>query len=263
MALHTETLTTAWYELTDLDDEMFVMAITVGDDVDVAIDVAEPVAGATSFSISAGITRLDIPDGKSLWMRCPTGTCDLTYSKFGGLIMDRTKCAYAWQNVTTSAEDVVAGNTDVIVGDDNTGDDPINYVGFLQTVAAGISGAATIDSAVLQLRLSLFRPGQVLRVYGVAEPTSQFSTLLTYADLADEAEISLTTEFVDITIGYTGAVAVDITDLLQELVDLSGWDATSPIQFQVKETTGFSAAEDYRITIFTDWKLTAVFAAVS
>jgi hypothetical protein len=260
MAMHTETLSTTWYELTDLDDTLFVMAIIEGDDVDVVIDVAEPASGATAFTISEGITRLDIPDGKSLWMRCPTGTADLTYSQYDGLIMDRTKCAYAWLNVTTSAEAVIAGNTDLIVGDDNSGDDPINHVGFLQTVASGIAGAATIASAVLQLRLFQYRPGQVLRIYGVAETTSQFSTLVTYADLQDPAEIALTTEFVDITIGYNGFQAVDITDLIQELVDLSGWTTTSPIQFQVTETTGFTSAEDYTVRIYTGFKLTAVFA---
>ena len=260
MTMHTETLTTTWYEVTDLDDESFVMAVTVGDDCDVVLDVATPDAAATSFTISEGINRLDIPEGKSLWIRCPSGTCDLTYSKYSGIIMDRTKCAYAWLNVTTSAEAVIAGNTELIVGDDNSGDDPINHVGFLQTVASGIAEAATIASAVLQLRLFQFRPGQVLRIYGVAETTSQFLTLLTYADLQDPAEIALTTEFVDITIGYNGSEAVDITDLIQELVDLTGWTTTSPFQFQVTETTGFTAAEDYTVRIYTGFKLTAVFA---
>jgi hypothetical protein len=260
MALHTQTLTTAWYELTDLDDTLFVMAVTTGSNVSVAIDVAEPASGATAFTISAGITRLDIPDGKKLWMRCPSGSADLTYSKYDGLVMDRAKCAYAWQNVTTSAEAVIAGNTDLIVGDDNSGTDPINHVGFLHTVASGIAGAATIVSAVLQLSLFQFRPGQVLRVYGVKEATSQFATLLTYADLQDPAEIALTTEFVDITIGYNGFEAVDIKDLLQELVNVSGWTTTSPIQFQVTETTGFSSAQDYTVRIYTGFRLTAVFA---
>ena len=236
------------------------MAVTVGDDIEVVADVAEPVSGATAFTIAEGITRLDIPDGKSLWVRCPSGTCDLTYSKFGGIIMDRTKCAYAYlDGVSTTG--VVAGNTDVIAGDNDALTDTLYHIGFLQTAAAGIAGAATVDSAVLQLRLSKFIPGQVLRIYGVAEPTSQFTSLVDYT--AFDSGLSLTGEYVDITVGYTGAEAVDITDLLQELVNVMDWDAGSPIQFKVTETTGTVPTVDNRVVIFTDWKLTAVFAAVS
>jgi hypothetical protein len=156
---------------------------------------------------------------------------------------------------------VVAGNTDIVAGIDDTGTDPVDHVGFLQTVAANIAGASTVDSAVLHLRLSRFVAGQIIRVYGVAEATSQFSTLSAYADLA--SGLTLTTEFVDITVGYTGAESVDITDLLQELVNVSGWDTTSPIQFWVGETAGPVTGEDYTLSVFTGWKQSAVFAVVS
>ena len=258
--MHTETLTTAWYQLSDLDDQSFVMVQTAGDDIDVVLDVAEPDAAATSFTIVEGIWRFDIPDGKSVWAKCPTGTCDITYSKFSGIIMDRTKCAYAYTD-TISIDVVVAGNTDMVAGDDDTGADPITNVGFLQTVAAGIAGAVTVNSATLHLRLSKFTPGQVVRLYGVAESTSQFATLTAYADLA--SGLTLTTEFVDITVGYTGAETADITDLLQELVNVSGWSGTSPIQFWVGETTGTVAGVDYTLAVFTGWKQTAVFASVT
>lgn len=259
MTMHTETLTTTWYEVTDLDDESFVMAVTVGDDCDVVLDVATPDAAATAFTISEGINRLDIPEGKSLWIRCPSGTCDLTYSKYSGIIMDRTKCAYAYTD-GISVDVVEAGNTDIKMGVDDTPADALTYVGFLQTVAAGIAGAATIDIATLRVQVFDFRPGQVLRIYGVAESTSQYSTLTDYADLA--SGLTLTTEFVDITIGNSGTQAVDITDLLQELVNVSGWSGTSPIQFWVGETTGTVSGQDYTLWIYTGWKLTAVFATV-
>jgi hypothetical protein len=259
MAMHTETLTSTWYQLADLDDESFVMAVTVGDDCDVVLDVATPDASATAFTISEGINRLDIPEGKSLYIRCPSGTCDLTYSKYSGIIMDRTKCAYAYSDAI-SVDVVEAGNTDIKMGVDDTPADALTYVGFLQTVAAGIAGAATIDVATLRVQLFDFRPGQVLRIYGVAESTSQFATLTAYADLA--SGLTLTTEYVDITIGHSGTQSVDITDLLQELVNVSGWSGTSPIQFWVGETTGTVTGQDDTLSIYTGWKLTAVFATV-
>lgn len=257
--MHTETLTASWYELTDLDDQTFVMAQTVGDDIDVVLDVAEPASDATAFTVAEGFWRFDIPEGKSVWARCPSGTCDITYSKFSGIIMDRTKCAFAYTDVI-SVDVVVAGNTDVVAGNDDTGAETILNVGFLHTGAAGISGASTIDSAVLQLRFSKFRPGQVLRVYGVADDASQFSTLMNYADLA--SGLTLTTEFVDITVGYTGSESADITDLLQELVNVSGWSGSSPIQLWLGETTGTVTGEDNTISIYTGFKKTAVFAHV-
>lgn len=260
MTMHTETLTSAWYEVTDLDDESFVMAVTVGDDCDVVLDIAEPDVAATSFTISEGINRLDIPEGKSLWIRCPSGTCDLTYSKYSGIIFDRAKCAYAYADFV-SVDVVEAGNTDVKVGNDDSVTETLSHVGFLQTVAAEIAGASSVDVATLRLQLARFIPGQVIRIYGVAEATSQFAALSAYADLA--SGLALTAEFVDITIGHTGSESVDITDLLQELVNVSGWNEASPIQLWVGETTGVVSGKDFTLSIYTGWKLTAVFATVS
>lgn len=260
MTMHTETLTTAWYELTDLDDDVFVTLQLVGDDCDLVFDVSEPDVAATGFTLVESIIPIDIPDGKSAWIRCPSGTCDLTYSQFSGIIMDRTKCAHAYTD-GVSVDVMVAGNTDATAGDNDSGADLINNVGFLHTGAAGIAGAATVDIATIRLRLSRFVPGQTIRLYGVAESTSQFASLVDYASLA--SGLTLTTEFVDIVVGYTGDESADITDLLQELVNVGGWSGTSPIQLWVGEPTGTVTGEDYTFTIYTGWKQTAIFATVS
>jgi len=225
----------------------------------VVLDVTTPDVAATAFTISEGISRIDIPDGKSMWIRCPTGTADVTYSQFDGIIFDKTKCAFAYTD--SVSVDVLVDNADITIGIDDSVADTITYVGFLHTVAAGIAGASTVDSAVLHLRLSTFIPGQLIRIYGVAESSSQFGTLTDYASLA--SGLTLTTEFVDITVGYSGEESVDIVDLLQELVSVSGWDATSPIQLWVAENTGTVTGEDYRLTIFNGWTKTAIFAVTS
>lgn len=260
MGMHTETLTTSWYQVTNLDDDLFVTLQLVGDDVVMVFDVSTPDAAATGFTLVESIIGINIPDNKAMYLRCPSGTCDVTYSQFGGIAMDRTKCAHAYTD-GVGIDVVVAGNTDVTAGDNDSGADLINNVGFLHTGAAGIAGAATVDSATIRLQLAQFVPGQTIRIYGVAASTSQFSTLVDYADLA--SGLTLTTEFVDIVVGYTGDESADMTDLLQELVNVGGWTTSSPIQLWVGEPTGTVTGVDYTFTIYTGWTQTAIFATVS
>lgn len=256
MTIHTETLTTSWYELTDLDDQTFVMIQTTGDDIDLVVDVAEPDVSATSFVFSAGLWRIDIPDGKSVWVRCPSGTADITFSQFSGVVMNTAVCAFAYTDAI-SVDELVTGQN-IVVGDDDSVPDKVNYVAFVETEAAGIAGAATINSAVLSLRFSRRIPGQVIRIHGVAESTSQAASVTSWAAIV--GSLTLTTEYVDVTVGYEEIVRTDITDLLQELVNVSGWDATSPVQFTLGPTSAVTTGEDTTVSVFIDAKQTAVFA---
>lgn len=250
-----------WYELEDLDDAESVFLYLEGTDpVVCAFEAMEPDAlSETGILLSEGVNAIPIPFGKSAWLKLLSGTGTITYSQYGGITSDQSKCAYAYTDVATIDE--LETGADVIVGNDDTGVDPLVYVGFIETVAAAIAGAATVDSAVLQLRFGRIVPGQVLRIYGVAESTSQFGTLSNYVSLA--SDLTLTTEFVDVTVDYTGVQTVDITDLLQELVGVSGWNATSPIQFWVGVTSAVVTAENATVAIFTGYRQCAVFAAVS
>lgn len=259
MPLHTETLTTAWYQVDDLDDDEFVMLIVEGDDIDVAIDVVEPPGGSVTFTLVEGLHRLDIPSGKFLWLKCPTGTADATYSQFGGILMDTSKAAYAFND--NVADEGLITASEVILGFDDTGAETYEFIGFLHTVAANIDGAATIDQATLSLEFFNIYPGSLVTLYGVAESTSQFGTLADWADL--ESGLDLTTEFVEFTVGYTGRELVDITDLLQELVDLGGWNTASPIQLWFRYGSTAVVTVDTRSTIRVGSRLTAIFANVS
>lgn len=262
MAMIEATLTVdVWYELTQLDDlgAVFLYLETTGSVV-CAFEAMEPAAvSETGIVLSAGVNALAIPFGKSAWLKLLSGTGTITFSQYGGITADRSNCAYAYTD--TISVDELETSADVVVGNDDSASEQLTYVGFIQTVAANIGSGATVDSAVLQLRFGKLVPGQVLRIYGVAESSSQFATLVDYASLA--SGLTLTTEFVDVTIDHTGAQTVDITDLLQELVDLAGWSAASPLQLWIGCTSAVITAADATVSILTGYRNTAVFAQVS
>jgi hypothetical protein len=263
MPLHTETLTTAWYQLEDLDDNTYVMVAIEGDDCQVGIDAVEPPAGSSTITLAEGLQRLDIPTSKYLWFKS-AGTTDITYSQFGGVLMDASKCGQAFSDSITSGgvgDEGFVGDLDPIIGFDDITVPAYEWLGFLHTVPAGIAGAGTVDSAVLSLEFSKVFQGETIRVHGVAETTSQFSTLADWSDLA--TGLTLTTAFADLVVGYNSVASVDITAILQELVDLSGWDASSPVQLKLLNTGTLATGVDNRVTIFRQSRRTVIFANVS
>ena len=250
-----------WYQLEDLDDAESVFLYLEGTDpVVCAFGAMEPDATSeTGILLSAGVNAIPIPFGKSAWLKLLSGTGTITFSQYGGIASDQSKCAYAYGDGISVDE--VETNVDIVVGNDDSVTDQLTYVAFVQTVAGGIAGAATVDSAVLQLRFGRIVPGQVLRIYGVAESSSQFATITDYASLA--SGLMLTTEFVNVTVNYTGVQTVDITDLLQELVNVSGWDATSPIQLWIGCTSSVVTGQNTTVRILTGNQQCSVFASVS
>jgi len=258
MPMHTETLTTAWYEFTDLDDDTFVMAVLAGDDCEVITAAEEPDANATAWTISAGINRLDISEGNSLWIRCPSGTCDLTYSQFGGIVFDTTKSKHAWSDgVSVSG---AAPSALVVVGFDDTGAEEYKWLGFLETIAAGLASAATIDSARVLLKLELSSAGKVFRIYGITDPDSVSHMITDFATL--ESGFALSTEYAEFTIGQTGFASVDITDVVQELVNVAGWDTDSPIQLWIGPADTATADANTTISVIVS-SPSAVFVTAS
>jgi len=250
-----------WYQIQNLDDPLFCfLQLDSTNTVICAFDVAEPLSVAdVGIVLVEGVNSLPIPPNKSAWIKLISGAGSIIFSQYGGITSDQSKCAFAYTD--SVAVDEVETAVDVVVGNDDSVSDQLAYVAFIETVPGNIAGAATVDSAVLQIRFGRIVPGQVLRVYGIAESSSQFATLTDYTSLA--SGLTLTTEFVDITVNYTGVQEVDITDLLQELVGVSGWDTASPIQLWVGCTSSVVTGEDTTVTILTGYRHCAVFAVVS
>lgn len=258
MAMHTETLSSAWYEFTDLDDDTYVMAVLAGDDCDVIAASEEPDTNATAFTIYAGINRLDVTQGKTLWIRCPTGTCDLTYSKFGGIVFDVTKCKTVASDGTdsqvTTGEFVVSGYPA------ETGTYPPTLA-FLESQSAGLISSATVNSAVLNLSFMRAYTSGTFRVFGIESGTSQSAAIVDYADL--NTDLPRTSAYAEFEVGHSGKVSVDVAAIVQELLGASGWDTASPIQFVILPYLMTPDGTDQQIAIIASVRQTAVFVNAS
>jgi hypothetical protein len=262
MGMHEETLTSAWYEITDLDDPLQVLVAIVGDDCQFAFEVAEPTSTATSAAIAEGITYIDIPFGKSMWIKCPSGSATVTYSQYGGLLFDSTKSLYGFTDF--GAMDygievsplVESGSDDLTT---RTGDNPYSFIGFLQSLPAGIAAAATIDFARLQLQLTQRVAGEVLRVYGIESATGV--TIGDYMDLA--SGLTLTSAYTEFTVGSDDLIGFSIDSILTELVGVLGWTTASPIQLWIAAPGTATPGVDARIQIASASRNTALFIGAS
>jgi hypothetical protein len=262
MAMHTETLTAGtWYELSDLDEENFVfLHVDSSDTVILAFDAISPSSSSDVGGILiAGWNSIPIPIGKYAWVKLLSGSADVTYSKFGGISIDVSKCAFVG---TDTIDEIVSTGTPPICGFDSTPVNDYTYIGLLHTEASGLSAAATIDDAVLSLTFAKSLPGREFVIYGIAETASVTSGITDYASLASGQ--TLTTASVLFEVDYSGRVSVDIAAIVQELVDLAGWTTSSPIQLWVADNLGMPvSAIDATILPQPDNRRSAIFVTAT
>jgi len=263
MAMHTEALTTSWYQVEDLDDPTFVMVIVEGDDAEVSIDATEPASAAGTFPLPEGIWRLDIPEGKFAWLKS-AGTTDVTYSKFDGVLFDVDECVTGYSDDVTSGgvgdEDFSVG-VNPIAGFNDTGAVAYRWKGILCSVAAGISASATIDEALLRLALNTFRPGETISIKGIEAASAVASSIADFSDL--DTSLTLTTAQVVWTVGIENVQSIDITAILDELIGVSGWDASSPVQLMLDISGTYNSSVDGRVTVEALDRRTVIYTKVS
>lgn len=257
MPMVTDALTVdVWYEVTDLDDETFVFLQTDSADPCVlAFGVAEPPATSEiGILLSEGINAIHIPAGKAAWLKLLSGTMSVTYSQFDGILMDVANCGFAYSAAVPGDTDWIP-DTDVSAGKDyatvRDSDNPYDFIGWLQTEPCNIADSVTIDSATLSLSLSQFLPGEVIRIH--ASFDSDVGTFTDYSDL-DTAPLS--TAYSDLTVGWTGLETVDVTSIMQEMVDTMGWSTSSPLQLILEAYSAATEGIDSRITIVRQTRLT-------
>ncbi len=234
MPMVTQSLTAGtWYEFVDLDDSSLIQFYLDSTDVVIAaFESSTPDASSPGFLCTTGMNSFQIPVGKSCWVKLDSGTADVTYSQFGGILIHLQKCALAKSDTVTIDE--VVTNVYPQAGFDDTPANQINYVGLLHTVAAGIASTATIDAASMLLQFAQFKSGRTIRVYGIESSTSITSGLTDYDSLA--VDPTLTTAYVDVTLDSSGEATVDVAAILQELLDdVAGWSTSSPVQFRISD----------------------------
>ncbi len=258
MPMHTETLSVGdWYELVDLDDETFVQLWIDGSDpVHVALEVDLPVSAATGAPLVEGSNLITIPEGKRCFVQLQSGTGDVIYSQFDGLEMDLTRVGFARYG-DGGLDELWTEDTTVFVGFDDLNDyggaNPYLFQAFMETPAADLAASAGIQAAILSL-YPLSNPlGRTLRVYGVAETTSQFSGLIDWSSMV---ALSKTTAFVDVVVDASPVLHVDVKTIIEELVDLGGWSESCPVQFVLQDPGSEDTGEDTRLLIDCTNRLT-------
>ena len=259
MSMVTQSLTVGtWYQFTSLDDPSVVQFYLNSSDVVIAaLEASTPDSSSPGFLCVGGMNQFLIPLGKSCWVKLASGTADVIYSQFDGILIDAVKCAFARTDAISIDE--VLSNVFPIAGYDDSATDTIEHVGLLHTEAANVASAATIAAATITLQFSSFRTGRMLRIYGIEEAASITLGLTDYASLASGQ--TLTTAFEDVTIDSSGFATVDLTAILQELVDdTPSWTTSSPVQLWIGDNgSSPSSGLNETATIITSGRGSALF----
>lgn len=263
MAMKTQALSVGtWYQFVELDNPEFIQFyLDSSDEVIAAIEAAEPTSSSPGYFCVQGMNTFTIPLGKSLWVKLTSGSADVIYSQFGGVLIDEEKCA--WAKTDAIAVDEVETGIPSRAGFDDSATDTLTYVGLLHTAAAGLASAATIDSAVMTLVFSQFKNGRTIRLYGIEDDTSITSALTDYNSLA--VDPPLTTAFVDVTLDNSGSATIDLTSVIQELVDdVTGWTTSSPVQLQIVDTGSTpTSGNDETAVLFIQGRASALYVRAS
>ena len=252
--------TDVWHEITDLDNPEFCfLQLDASDTVICAFDENEPPELADVAEIlQNGANAIQIPSGRSAWLKLISGTASIVYSQFGGVLFDPAKCKTVASDGTTS--EVTDGGSVVVGYPAETGTYPPTLA-FLETEAAGLNSSDTVNSAILNLSLSKTYPGGTFRIHGIESATSQSAAIVDYADL--NTDLPRTSAYADFTAAYKGPVIVDVAAIVQELLSASGWDTESPIQFVILPVMMTANGTDQQITINADVRESVIFITAS
>jgi len=252
-----------WYEIANLDDPNFVcVQLDSSDTVICAFEADEPAAlSETGIVLPDGVNSLPIPLNKKAWIKLLSGTGTIIYSQFGGVLFDETKSITGWYGGAGGSDEGIEQSPIVSAGFDESQADLYTHVAFLESFAAGVDAADTVDSAIVFLQLGKLYSGATLRLYGVAENASIFATITTWSDLTSIT--TLTTAFVDFTVDSTGSVALDIAAVLTELQAASGWSTSSPLQFRIDPTGSAFSGVDSTVSVVVGQRSTVAYLQLS
>lgn len=248
--MKTDTLTTDWWTAPDWINPDRPAFTLEGDPCEYTFAAAEPSTAAVGAPITEGLYELTAPlTGMLLYLRCPSGTADVYWAERDGLALDTAKIGHAYSGDAGADEDFEATAEPAVGFDDATarsGANPYEFRGYLTTGAGGITAATGLQAVLLVLRLAQWRPGRTLRVYGLEYVTDQSGNITDWDTLDNRTK---TTEFAEVTLSTNPVVSLDITDIIAELQQVSGWSGTAPLQFFVEDTGAAVTDVDARAVI--------------
>lgn len=251
---------TDWMELIDPDYVNRALTIIVDGtgDAELIFEVVEPAAGATGFPLTAGAQILTVPEGKRPFVRVNSGSADIYYPSFNGIVCEVSTCGYTYNGNAGADHDAVL-NADIEVGFDDltvrAAANPYELRGYLITDAAGVAAGDTLHAAVLSLRVLRMSAGRTVRIYGLKYNSSQAASVTDWSNLNS---LTKTTAYVEISEPPMDMLQCNITDLLEELQAVSGWTTSSPIQLILIDQGSTVTDEDTRLIISRESQQTNV-----
>lgn len=255
MSMVSEALTVGvWHELTDLDDDNAVQFyLDTSDTVFAAFSASEPDDSTPGDFCVQGMNSFQLLFGRKCWLKLFSGSANVIYSQFGGLLIDEELSVSAFTD---------GGSTDknqaglVVAGFDEP--NSMTYVGLIHTKPGGFVRTQTVSAATLFLNLAGNAKGRTFTLSGIAETSSITAGLTDYDSLASGQ--TLTTETVSFTVGTSGQSSVDVTSIVDELVNLTGWTAASPMQFHLVDAGTAETGRNTTLAVLTGGKTSVLFA---
>ena len=234
-------LTSDWFTPTSyLDPSLPLVSITGTGSVEFLWSVGAPAGAAAGLPIVAGVYQLGAPSElHRLYFRVVSGTATLYYQSQTAALMNTTKTGYAYSGGSGSDEDFIQ-SAGVVVGFDDlttrSAANPYELAGYLTTSAIGLLSTDGVFSAWLTLSTPVVTAGRTMRVYGIKYATDQSGNITDWDTLQARTK---TTAYAEFTTRAEGSVAIEITDIVEELQAVSGWDDESPIQLYIEDTGSF------------------------
>jgi hypothetical protein len=127
-----------------------------------------------------------------------------------------------------------------------TGANPYEFRAYLTTPAADLASTADLQYAMLVLRLVQWIPGRTIRVYGIKYSGDQSGNITDWDTLDNRTK---TTAYKDAATSTGPFLSFDVLAIVDELLAVSGWGTTSPIQFFVEDTGSALTDADARAIV--------------
>jgi|GEM_PF-3150597 len=239
MPFTVQALTADWWSPDDLaDPDRPYFEILGAGEVEYVWTLATPVAATAGAAIPEGLYNLIAPiDGQRIFFRTTSGSADVIYAASVGAPLDVDACGFAWSGDAGADEGWEGPAVQFGVGfDDETvraGANPYEQAAYLSTVAAGLAAEDSVDNAWLTIPWVCRQAGRTLRIYGLEYNASQFAEIEDWDELEG---LTRTAAYVDVTTSGEPYLRVEVTSIIIELQDVTGWDTTSPIQLYVEDT---------------------------
>lgn len=244
--------TTSWWTASDwLNPQYPVFALAGTGTVEYAWSAGTPpstISGSPLTSPSAYGMPAPIP-GVKLYIRVTSGSVTISYDKKDGPSFDLTTTQHVYSGGSGSDTGRELTNAPYAGFDYVTvrnAANPYEFAAFFSAPSVGLSASDVVNYAVVILALLTYTPGYAFRLRALKYATDQTGSISGWSSLMSK---TMTTAYADVLVSSSSYVTLDVKTLLDELKAVSGWSASSPVQFVLRPTTAAVLGLDSRIQL--------------